>query len=63
VIRAATNGPCANPTATIEVPILAAYGLAAARGSRLLPAGRLGPWRERIAGGALLFVAGWLALR
>ncbi len=50
-------------TAAIEVPILAGYGLAAARGTRILPAGRLGLWQDRIAGGALLVVAAWLALR
>ncbi len=56
-------GAYAATTGAIEVPILAGYGVAAARGSRLLPAGRLGLWQDRIAGGALLVVAAWLALR
>ncbi len=50
-------------TAAIEVPILALYGLAAAHGTRVLPAGRVGPWQDRVAGGALPAVATWLALR
>jgi homoserine/homoserine lactone efflux protein len=50
-------------TAAIEVPILALYGVAAARGSRFLPAGRVGLRQDRIAGAALLAVAAWLALR
>jgi homoserine/homoserine lactone efflux protein len=50
-------------TAAIEVPILVGYGVAAAQGTRLLPAGRLGLWQDRVAGGALLLVAAWLALR
>lgn len=50
-------------TATIEVPILVGYGLAAAHGTRLLPAGRIGLWQDRIAGGVLLLVCAWLALR
>lgn len=50
-------------TEATEFPILVMYAAAAARGSRLLPGGRAGPWQDRIAGVSLVLVAGWLALR
>jgi homoserine/homoserine lactone efflux protein len=50
-------------TEATEFPILVLFAAAAARGSRLLPAGRAGPWRDRIAGVSLVLVAGWLTLR
>lgn len=50
-------------TAALETPILFAYGVAASHGSRMLPEGKVGVWQDRIAGGALLTAAAWLALR
>jgi threonine/homoserine/homoserine lactone efflux protein len=50
-------------TTLTEFPILVGYAWAASHGSRLLPQGRLGQWQDRVAGGCLLLVAGWLALR
>jgi len=56
-------GVLALTTTLTEFPILVGYAGAASRGSRLLPAGRLGQWQDRIAGACLLLVACWLALR
>jgi homoserine/homoserine lactone efflux protein len=56
-------GVLALTTTLTEFPILVGYGFAGAHGSRLLPAGRVGQWQDRIAGGCLLVVAGWLAAR
>lgn len=50
-------------TAVLETPILLLYGVAAARGSALLPSGAVGLWQDRIAGACLLVAAAWLALR
>jgi homoserine/homoserine lactone efflux protein len=52
----------ATTTAT-EIPVLAFYGFLAARGSSLLPDGRVGLLQDRIAGACLLAAAAWLALR
>jgi homoserine/homoserine lactone efflux protein len=56
-------GVFALTTTLTEFPVLVLYGVAGARGSRLLPHGRVGLWQDRIAGSSLLIVAAWLALR
>jgi len=56
-------GVLALTTTVTEFPILVGYGALASRGRRLLPAGRLGLWQDRLAGGCLLAVAAWLGLR
>jgi threonine/homoserine/homoserine lactone efflux protein len=50
-------------TTLTEFPVLVGYAWVGSHGGRLLPQGRLGQWQDRVAGGCLLLVAGWLALR
>ena len=50
-------------TMVLEFPILLMYGYAGAHGSKLLPAGAIGVWQDRIAGTCLAIAAIWLALR